>query len=148
MNKWLLCLLQQAVEKIRPKTSAWLIRTINKKVAGARNQRELEKIIQSFSWSIICNLRRKKQTPEETIAQFKEAVSILRDVWAFTFAQWLESCYRSIVLLLNWLKSPLCNNQVRERITLVVEEVRRHLIEKYWPPTRQRCDHITAPAIN
>jgi len=148
MHKRLLRLLKQATEKIRLRTSAWLIRTIAEKAAGARNQHDLEKIILRFSFWTTQSLGWKEQAPEETIAEFLEVVNVLRDAWAFAFAQWWESCCRSIVLLLNWLRPSLRNNQVSEEIDLTAGETKCRLLEEYWPPTRQRCDFITAPAIN
>jgi hypothetical protein len=148
MNKWLLRLLKQVTKKVKAKTSAWLIRAINEKTAGARNQLDLEKRIKRFSVWTARQLRWGGQTSEKTIAQFLEAVNLLREVWAFVFAQWWESSRRSIIFVLNWLKPSLRNIQVLERVDLVLEEVKCRLIEKYWSPTRQRCDSITAPAIN
>jgi hypothetical protein len=148
MHKRLLRLLKQATEKVRSKTSAWLIRTIAEKAAGARNQHDLEKIILRFSFGTTENLEGKGQTPEEIIAEFLEVVNVLRDAWAFAFAQWWESFRRSIISVLNWLKPSLHNVQIIARIDLVLEKVKCRLIEKYWPPSRQRCDFIAAPAIN
>jgi len=148
MNKWLLRLLKQVTKRVKPALSALIIRTIAETAEGAQNQHDLEKRIKRFGTSMAHSLRRRGQTPKKTIAQFLEAVNILREVWVFVFAQWWESSRRSIIFVLNWLKPSLRNTQVPEKIDLVLEEVKCRLIERYWPPTRQRCDFITASAIN
>ena len=52
------------------------------------------------------------------------------------------------ILLLLCLATTLDKNLVPERQDFTFEEIKHSLADRHWPPQRQRCDFIPAPAIN
>lgn len=149
MNKWLLRLLRQATKKVRPTFSALLIREISARAGRARNQREFATKIKIYANWTARSLQQTRRVAKTTIANFVKAVKILAEIWSSVVSAVSRGASRQPrIRLLLWLKPSLRNAQVSERIDLVLEEVKCRLIEEYWPPTRQRCDFITAPAIN
>jgi hypothetical protein len=147
MNKWLLRILRQVTKKRSPTLSAWLIRTIATKAKRARNFHEVGKRIRSWGKWTALGWRQKGKISEQTIRNFVKAVNQLAEIWTFVFTElWKASCQPGIQLW-KWLKPSLHNNQLPERVDLVVKEVKCRLLEKYWPPQRQRCDFVPAPAI-
>jgi hypothetical protein len=148
MNKWLLRLLRQATRKVRPTLSALLIREIGERARRARNQREFTRKIKIYAHWTTRTLHGKGQVAKATIRNFVKAVKILAEIWTFVVSAVSGASRQPRIRLLRWLKPSLSNAQVPEKIDLVLEEVKCRLIEEYWPPTRQRCDFISAPAIN
>jgi hypothetical protein len=147
MNKWLLRLLRQATKKVRPQFSASLIRAIAARAERARNQRAFKMKIKIYATWTARSLYHKGQTSKTAIRNFVEAVKILAEIWSFFIEELSRASRQPRIRLLFWLKPFLRRNQVSQRIELLFQEVKCRLIEEYWPPTRQRCDFITAPAI-
>lgn len=148
MNKWLLRLLKQVTKKVKPKTSAWLIREIADRAKRARNQRAFTKKIKIFAKWTAYGMRQRGQMTKTAIANFVKAVNVLAEIWTSVASALSRDSRQPRIRLLFWLKPFLHRNRVSQRIELLFQEVKCRLIEEYWPPTRQRCDSITAPAIN
>jgi hypothetical protein len=147
MNKWLLRILRQVTKKIKPTLSAWLIRTIATKAKRARNLRELGRKIRFWGKWTAFDWRQKGKVSEQSICNFVKAVKQLAEIWTFVFTELWKASRQPGIQLWRWLKPSLRNNQLPERVDLVVKEVKCRLWDKYWPPQRQRCDFISAPAI-
>jgi hypothetical protein len=147
MNKWLLRLLRQATKKVRPQFSTSLIRAIATRAESARNQRAFKTKIRIYTNWTARSLDRKGRTTKTAIRNFVKAVKILAEIWSFVVEELSRASRQPRIRLLFWLKPFLRRNQVSQRIELLFQEVKCQLIEEYWPPTRQRCDFITAPAI-
>jgi hypothetical protein len=147
MNKWLLRILRQVTKRIRPALSAWLIRTIATKAKRARNLRELGMKIRLWGKWTAFGWQQKGEVSEQSIRNFVKAVKQLAEIWTFVFTELWKASRQTVIQLVGWLKPSLHNNQLPERIELVVKEVKCRLLEKYWPPQRQRCDSVSAPAI-
>jgi hypothetical protein len=83
------------------------------------------------------------------VAWVERGLQWLAQIWTLVFIEeWLNARLSlSAILLLSRLSLSLCNNQLPERVGLVIKEVKCRLLDKYWPPQRQRCDSIPAPAI-
>lgn len=145
MNKWLLRILRQVTKKIRPTLSAWLIRTIATKAKRARNLRDLGKKIRSWGKWTAFGWQQNRKVSKETIRNFVKAVKQLAEIWTFVFTELWKASRQTVIQLLKWLKPSLHNNQLPERIDLVVKEVKCRLLDKYWPPQRQRCDFVPHP---
>jgi hypothetical protein len=148
MNKWLLRLLRQATKNIPPKVSALLIREIATRAGGERNQRAFKTKIRIYANWTARSLDQKGRATKTAIRNFVKAVKILAEIWSFIVKTLSRASRQPRIRLLFWLKPFLRRNRVSQRIELLFEEVKCRLIEKYWPPTRQRCDFIVAPAIN
>jgi hypothetical protein len=147
MNKWLLRILRQVTAKIRPKLSAWLIRTIATKAKRARNLRDLGKKIRSWGKWTAFDWQQKGEVSKEAIRNFVKAVKQLAEIWTFVFTELWKASRQIVIQLLRWLKPSLHNNQLPESVDLVIKEVKCRLLDKYWPPQRQRCDSVPALAI-
>jgi hypothetical protein len=148
MNKWLLRLLKQATKKVRPTFSALLIREIAYRAKRARNQRGFTRKIKIYTKWTAYSLQQTGQGSKAWIAKFVKAVKILAEIWSYVADAVSQASRQPRIRLLFWLKPFLHRNQVSQRIELLFQEVKCRLIEEYWPPTRQRCDFITAFAIN
>jgi hypothetical protein len=86
--------------------------------------------------------------PKGWTAKFVKAMEILAEIWSSVVNAVAQASRQPRIRLLFWLKPFLRRNQVSQKIELLFQEVKCRLIEEYWPPTRQRCDSIPAPAIN
>jgi hypothetical protein len=148
MNKWLLRLLRQATKKVRPKFSALLIREITTRAGRARNQRAFKTKIRIYANWTARSLDQEGRIAKTAIRNFVKAVKILAKIWSSVADALSRASRQPRIRLLFWLKPFLRRNQVSQRIELLFQEVKCRLIEEYWPPTRQRCDFITATAIN
>jgi hypothetical protein len=148
MNKWLLRLLRQTTKKLRPKFSALLIREIAYRAKRARDQRGFTRKIKIYTKWTAYSLQKTGRVPKAWIAKFVKAVEILAEIWSSVVTAVSQASRQPRIRMLFWLKPFLRRNQVSEKIELLFQEVKCRLIEEYWPPTRQRCDFITAPAIN
>jgi hypothetical protein len=147
MNKWLLRILRQVTKRMRPELSAWLIRTIATKAKRARNLRDLGKKIRMWGKWTAFGWLQEGEVSKETIRNFVKAVKQLAEIWTFVFTELWKASRQAVIQLLRWLKPSLHNNQLPERVDLVVKEVKCRLLDKYWPPHRQRCDFVPALAI-
>jgi hypothetical protein len=58
-----------------------------------------------------------------------------------------DEFFSPAILLLLYLASTLDNNVAPERQNFTFEEIKQNLVDRDWPPQRQRCDFIPAPAI-
>lgn len=148
MNKWLLRLLRQTTKKLRPKFSALLIREIAYRAKRVRNQRGFKRKIKIYTKWTAYSLQRTGRVRKAWIAKFVKAVEILAEIWSSVVDAVAQSSRQPKIRLLFWLKPFLRRHQVAQRIELLFQEVKCRLFEEYWPPTRQRCDFITAPAMN
>jgi hypothetical protein len=111
-----------------------------------RNLRELRKKIRSWgNWTAL-DLRWGGKTSEKTIRDLVKIIKQLAEIWTFVFTELGKASRQTVIKLLKWLRPSLGNNQLPERVELVVKEVKCRLLDKYWPPQRQRCDFIP-PAI-
>ena len=80
----------------------------------------------------------------QEISKFKIIVSVWLKEWA---ALW-TTFFSPAILLLFFLKTTLDSKRLPERQKFVFEEIKQSLWDRHWPPQRQRCDFIPAPAIN
>ena len=145
MNKWLLRLLRQATKKVRPTLSALLIRALARRANSARNHHEFLNRAETFALSIGRSFQRKGWLGKMTLANFMKVVKKLAQICVFVVHAVSEASCQPKIRLLLWVWPSLHNNQVPEKIDLVLEEVKFYLLEWYWPPQRQRCDFILHP---
>lgn len=148
MNKWLLRLLRQKTKKLRPTFSAFLIREIADRAKRARNQRGFTRKIKIYTKWTAYSLRQTGKASKAWIDKFVKAVKILAEIWNYVADAVSQASRQPKIRLLFWLKALLLRNRFSQGIELLFQEVKCRLIEEYWPPTRQRCDFITATAIN
>jgi hypothetical protein len=80
----------------------------------------------------------------QEISKFESIVSVWLREWAALWATFFSPA----ILLLIFLKTTLDGKRLPERQKFVFEEIKQVLADRHWPPQRQRCDFIPAPAIN
>lgn len=90
---------------------------------------------------------RKQGLPESQLFQEISKLETITDVWLDELATLLATFFSPAILLLLFLEATLGSNLVLERQKFVLE-IKQILAARYWPPQRQRCDFIPAPAIN
>jgi hypothetical protein len=79
----------------------------------------------------------------QEISKFEIIVSVWLKEWAALWATFFSPA----ILLLIFLKTTLDSKQIPERQKFVFEDIKQNLWERHWPPQRQRCDFVPAPAI-
>jgi hypothetical protein len=80
----------------------------------------------------------------QDISKFKFIVS----AWLKELAVLWATLFSPAILLLIFLKTTLDSKRLPERRDFTFEEIKQSLLDRHWPPQRQRCDFIPAPAIN
>jgi hypothetical protein len=80
----------------------------------------------------------------QEISKFESIVSVWLREWAALWATFFSPA----ILLLIFLKTTLDGKRLPESQKFVFEEIKQVLADRHWPPQRQRCDFIPAPAIN
>jgi hypothetical protein len=80
----------------------------------------------------------------QEISKFEIIVSVWLKEWAALWAAFFSPA----ILLLIFLKTTLDGKRLPERQKFVFEGIKQLLADRHWPPQRQRCDFIPAPAIN
>jgi hypothetical protein len=80
-----------------------------------------------------------------TLANFIKVIKKLAQICVFVVHAVSEASCQPKIRLLLWVWPSLHNNQVPEKINLVLEEIKFYILERYWPPQRQRCDFILHP---
>jgi hypothetical protein len=68
---------------------------------------------------------------------------LLIDYWVLL----RDEFFSPAILLLLYLATTLDNNVAPQRQSFTFEEIKQNLVDRDWPPQRQRCDFIPAPAI-
>jgi hypothetical protein len=80
----------------------------------------------------------------QEISRFQIIVSVWLKEWAALWA----TLFSPAIILLIFLKATLDGKRLPGRQKFVFEEIKQILWDRHWPPQRQRCDFIPAPAIN
>jgi hypothetical protein len=80
----------------------------------------------------------------QEISKFEIIVSAWLKEWAALWATFFSPA----ILLLLFLERTLDSKRLPECQKFVFEEIKQVLADRHWPPQRQRCDFIPAPAIN
>jgi hypothetical protein len=80
----------------------------------------------------------------QEISKFESIVNVWLREWAALWATFFSPA----ILLLIFLKTTLDGKRLPERQKFVFEEIKQVLADRHWPPQKQRCDFIPAPAIN
>jgi hypothetical protein len=91
---------------------------------------------------------RKRSLPESQLSHEISKFETISVVWLQELATLLATFLSPAILLLLFLKKTLDNKRLPDSQKFVFEEIKQSLWDRYWPPQRQRCDFIPAPAIN
>jgi hypothetical protein len=93
------------------------------------------------------NLERQS-LPENQLFQEISKFEFVTGVWLKELAALLVTFFSPAIHLLLFLETTLDSNLISENQKFVFEGIKQILADRHWPPQRQRCDFIPAPAIN
>jgi hypothetical protein len=79
----------------------------------------------------------------QEISKFEIIVEAWLEEWS---ALWV-TLFSPGFLLFQFLETTLDSNRIPERRDFTFEEIKKSLLDRHWPPQRQRCDFVPAPAI-
>jgi hypothetical protein len=111
-----------------------------------RNEDFLQKGLDTFI-DILSAILVKEGLSSEAIA---EEVFHIFQIGLLLIDYWLllrDEFFSPAILLLLYLGTTLDKNLVPERQDFTFEEIKQNLADRHWPPQRQRCDFVPAPAI-
>ncbi len=146
MPKSLHQLLKKALRRKPKKYAVSLIRMLDGLIAKSRCRKELEENLKEFLAATMTALR-KRGVSEDYLAQEMIVIGLAGIICSdFCQAWWLSILSPAILLLLFYLASTLDNNLVPERQDFTFEEIKQSLLDRHWPPQRQRCDFVAASA--
>lgn len=145
MNKWLIRNLKLATRKMAPQGAAKLVRMIRERTKGAKTKQEALEQVARLIEETINALRERGMAPERILDRVEIIVAFAVNWIDLTFVLLLNSLSPAILLLL-CLAMTLDNNLVPERRDFTFEEIKQSLLDRHWPPQRQRCDFVAASA--
>ena len=147
MNKCLLRHIQPLLYILLPRNASRLIRAFTILLRGKeRNEEFLQRGLDAFIDGLSTILAKEGLSTEdiaEEVFHIFQIGLLLIDYWVLL----RDEFFSPAILLLLYLATTLDNNAAPQRQSFTFEEIKQNLVDRDWPPTRQRCDFITAPAI-
>lgn len=148
MNKCLLRHIQPLLYVLLPRNASRLIRAFTILLKRKSfNEEFLQKGLDIFVDGISVILKKEGlsnlEIAEEILHIFQIGLIAL-DYWLLLEGEFFSPA----ILLLLCLKTSPDKNLVPERQDFTFEEIKQSFLDRHWPPQRQRCDFISAPAIN
>ncbi|MEG4272617.1 MULTISPECIES: hypothetical protein [unclassified Microcoleus] len=128
-----------------PQSAATLVRMIASRTKGAKTRQEALERVAKLVQDTALALRDRGLSQEHIVARIEIIVSFASNWIDLTFALLLAS-FSPAILLLICLASTLDSNLVPERRDFTFEEIKQSLLDRHWPPQRQRCDFVAASA--
>ncbi|MEG4375724.1 hypothetical protein QUA67_13705 [Microcoleus sp. M2_C5] len=145
MNKWLIRQIRPSTRNMAPQSAATLVRMIASRTKGAKTRQEALERVAKLVQDTALALRDRGLSQEHIVARIEIIVSFASNWIDLTFALLLAS-FSPAILLLICLASTLDSNLVPERRDFTFEEIKQSLLDRHWPPQRQRCDFVAASA--
>lgn len=128
-----------------PQAAAKLVRMIESRAKGAKTREEAAEKVKQLLADTSDGLRQRGMPPDQ-IQRRIEIIGVFALVWIdLTFAL-LRASFSPAILLLLCLAQTLDSNLVPERRDFTFEEIKQNLLDRHWPPQRQRCDFVAASA--
>lgn len=145
MNKWLIRQLRPSTKNMAPQSATKLVRMIEARTRGAKNREEAEGRVKQLLAETLNALQGRGMSSERALERVT-VIGAFALTWIdLTFALLLAS-FSPAILLLICLASTLDNNLVPERRDFTFEEIKQSLLDRHWPPQRQRCDFVAPSA--
>jgi hypothetical protein len=146
MNKCLLRHIQPLLYILLPRNASRLIHAFTILLRGKeRNEEFLQRGLDAFIDGLSTILTKEGLSTEdiaEEVFHIFQIGLLLIDYWVLL----RDEFFSPAILLLLYLATTLDNNAAPQRQSFTFEEIKQNLVDRDWPPTRQRCDFI-APAI-
>jgi hypothetical protein len=148
MNECLLRHIQPLLYILLPRNASRLIRAFTILLRGkeydeAFLQKGLDVFIDKLSAILVKEGLSSEEIAEELLHVFQIGL-LLIDYWVLL----RDEFFSPAILLLLYLATTLGNNVAPQRQSFTFEEIKQNLVDRNWPPQRQRCDFIPTPAIN
>lgn len=144
MNKWLIRQIRPLTKRLTPQWAGSLVRMIESRTRGKTKEEALVNIAKLLE-ETITGLKRRGMAAD-AIAMRIDTIATVAALWIdLTFAL-LVASFSPAILLALCLASPLDNNLLPERRDFTFEEIKQNLLDRHWPPQRQRCDFIADSA--
>jgi len=144
MNKWLNRKLKPATKNMAPQAAARLVRMIEFRTRGAKTRQEAEEKVQRLIAETINALRERGMSPDRILERIK-IIGTFALIWIDLNFVLRVASFSPAILILLCLATTLDNHLVPERRDFTFEEIKQSLLDRYWPPQRQRCDFVAAP---
>ena len=147
MNKCLLRHIQPLLYILLPRNASRLIRAFTvllreKERDEAFFQKGLDVFIAELLTILVKEGLSSEHIAEEVLHIFQIGL-LLIDYWLLL----RDEFFSPAILLLIYLAITLDNNVAPQRQSFTFEEIKQNLVDRDWPPQRQRCDFIPASAI-
>ena len=147
MNKSLLRHIQPLLYILLPRNASRLIRAFTvllreKERDEAFFQKGLDVFIAELLTILVKEGLSSEHIAEEVLHIFQIGL-LLIDYWLLL----RDEFFSPAILLLIYLAITLDNNVAPQRQSFTFEEIKQNLVDRDWPPQRQRCDFIPASAI-
>jgi hypothetical protein len=149
MNKCLLRHIQPLLYILLPRNASRLIRAFTILLKGKERDEDflrkgLDTFIDVLSVILVKEGLSSEDIAEEILHVFQIGL-LLIDYWVLLRDEFFSP---AIAILLHYrLATTLDDNAAPQRQDLTFEEIKQNLMNRHWPPQRQRCDFIPAPAI-
>lgn len=149
MNKWLLRLLRQGTKKIKPTSSAFIIRSISEMLKGELNPQRVSKKIKAWGKLRAVILLKRGRVTKKDVADFLYAVSFLAKIWTSVCSALWKALHLSVVFLLKkCLKPSLGNDPPPRQAELLLQKIKYRIPKFHNGLTgNSLTDGVTAPAI-
>jgi len=145
MNKWLIRNLKPATKNMAPQAAAKLVRMIEFRTRDAKTRQEAKERIAGLITDTV-NALQQRGMSQAHIVERVDVIAVFAIMWIdLTFALLIAS-FSPAILLLVCLATTLDNNLVPELRDFIFEEIKQSLLDRHWPPQRQRCDFVAASA--
>jgi hypothetical protein len=146
MNKCLLRQLKPFLLYVTPRNARKLIRVLGTvEATGGKNKKRLKEGLTAFIEHTRRTLRRQG-VPESQVCNEISKIGIIVVAWLQKWMALWPTFLSPAILLLVYLATTLDDNLVPERRDFTFEEIKQSLLDRHWPPQRQRCDFIAASA--
>ncbi len=147
MNKCLLRHIQPLLYILLPRNASRLIRAFTillrrKDHDEAFLQKGLDVFIDELSAILVKEGLSSEDIAEEVFHIFQIGL-LLINYWVLL----RDEFFSPAILLLLHLATTLDDNAAPQRQSFTFEEIKQNLVDRDWPPQRQRCDFIPVPAI-
>lgn len=145
MNKWLIRNLKPVTRKLSAQGAARLVGMIRERIKGVKTKQEAQEQLTKLMTETVNALTQRGMAPTRIFDRIKIIGEFGLLFIDLTFI--LLSSVSPAILLLLCLVTTLDNNLVPEWRDFPFEEIKQSLLDRNWPPQRQRCDFVAAPAI-
>jgi hypothetical protein len=114
-------------------------------ITAGKDRKLLEEGLMAFIRHTASSLR-KQGVSEKQVSQEITKIGRIGITWIDRWVALWATFLSPAILLLVCLVTTLDNNLVSERRDFIFEEIKQSLLDRHWPPQRQRCDFVAASA--